>query len=259
MTMSETVSYDPPIEEHPDYSPDTPELEVGKAVEVLAYSGVRVIRNDDGDPIGNERYLSDDALEKYGRPYTNNNYIVREIDGFRVKVTHGLNGDGKWIPRDRIVGVDLRKTADLERRARNARRRQRLREERESQDLDVLMEEVVIPHARKKANEVWPGGTVDVDEIDWFWNPQLTNAAGKAYFGTAVPTRYASGRLAVGLAPAYYYQHGIDELLKVVRHELIHVWEAEHPNATKGMSHSRQFKQWIDDMDTHRHCKFWSK
>jgi hypothetical protein len=125
-------------------------------------------------------------------------------------------------------------------------------------DMDALMEEIVIPHARKWVNDVWPGGTVDVDSIDFFWNPQLTNSAGKAYKGSAVPESMASGYYAIGLAPDYYYQHGLDELLAVVRHELIHQWEYQHPDGGDG-GHGPKFKQWIDDMDTHRHCKLWSK
>lgn len=64
---------------------------------------------------------------------------------------------------------------------------------------------------------------------------------------------------AIGLAPGYYYQHGIDEMLAVVRHGLIHAWEYFHPDCHTGGSHGPKFKQWIDDMDTHRHCKHWSK
>lgn len=124
-------------------------------------------------------------------------------------------------------------------------------------DLETLMEEIVIPHARKWANDVWPGGTVDVDEIDWFWNPQLSNAAGMAYHGTAVPQRYADGYYAIGLAPLYYYKHGVDKLLEIVRHELIHQWQYMHSDAPKGGGHGRGFKQWVGDMDTHRHCKHW--
>lgn len=131
------------------------------------------------------------------------------------------------------------------------------RQRKENTDMDELMEETIIPHARKVANDVWPGGTVDVDEIDWFWNPQLRRSAGRCYAGTAVPKSYADSHLAVGLAPEYYYKHGIEALLKVVRHELIHCWEYNHPDCTGGMGHGPKFKQWIDDLDTHRHCKFW--
>jgi hypothetical protein len=128
---------------------------------------------------------------------------------------------------------------------------------KEETDIDVLLHDVVIPHARTKANDVWPGGTVDVDEINWFWNPQLSNAAGMAYHGSAVPQRYVDGRLAIGLAKEYYYKHGVEDLLEVVRHELIHIWQYEHPDAPNGHGHGPGFKQWMNDMDTHRHCNHW--
>lgn len=124
-------------------------------------------------------------------------------------------------------------------------------------DLDILMEEIVIPHAREKVNEVWPGGTVDVDNIDWFWNPQLSNSAGMAYHGTAVPERYSDAQHAIALAPEYYYKHGTEELLKVVRHELIHQWQYMHPDSPNGGGHGRGFKQWVDDMNTNRYCNHW--
>lgn len=127
---------------------------------------------------------------------------------------------------------------------------------KEEVDLDTLLNDVVIPHARSKCDEVWPGGTVDVDSISWFWNPQLSHCAGKAYYGNAVPKTYADGNLAIGLAPMYYYKHGVDELLELVRHELIHVWSYEHPDVSN-VGHGPKFKQWLGDMDTHRHCKHW--
>lgn len=258
--MSDTISYDPPLEQHPNYTPETPELEVGQAVEVLAYSGVRVIRDDDGDVVGNERYLSEKALENNDGPLINNNFIVREIDGFKVKVQFGLSGSEQWIPRDRIVGVDPEKTAEFEERLEARKRQQELREKRENQDLDVLMEEIIIPHARKKANEVWPGGTVDVDEISWFWNHHLRSCAGRAYWRGAEPSkRYDVSSPAIGLSPHYYYNHGIDEMLEVVRHELIHIWQYRHENGFSRGGHGKDFKQWLDDMDTERYCKHYSR
>lgn len=124
-------------------------------------------------------------------------------------------------------------------------------------DMDTLLEEVVIPHARDRAEDVWPGGTVDVDEICWFWNPQLSNSAGMAYRDSACPRRYVPDdyRLAIGLAKEYFYRHGVDELLEVVRHELIHIWQYEHEMGSGG--HGSDFRQWMDDLDTHRHCNHW--
>lgn len=128
---------------------------------------------------------------------------------------------------------------------------------REETDMDTLLNDVVIPHARQTATNVWPGGTVDVDEIKFFWNNHLTTCAGRAYRGAAIPRTYVEDeyRLAIALAPEYYYQHGVDELLEVVRHELIHIWQYEHEMGTGG--HGKDFKQWLDDANTHRHCKHW--
>lgn len=127
---------------------------------------------------------------------------------------------------------------------------------KEETDMEVLLNDVVIPHARRKCEEVWPGGTVDVDEISWFWNPQLTSCAGKAYWWGAEPSdRYDVSSPAIGLSPYSYYVHGIDELLKTVRHELIHVWQLKHENGFSKGGHGKDFKQWIPDMDTGRYCQ----
>lgn len=150
-----------------------------------------------------------------------------------------LNGDGDEVERERSDSY---------------KRRQ------EETDMSVVMDEIIIPHAKKWATEVWPGGTVDVDDISWFWNYHLTSCAGKAYWWGSEPNkRYDVSSPAIGLAPGYYYQHGLDEMLAVVRHELIHVWQKEHKMGKSDGGHGPDFKQWIDDMDTHRHCKLWSK
>lgn len=246
---NEVVRYDPQLQDHPCYVDTEVDFAVGDCVELLAYGGSRVVRDDDGNVIGQE---------KYNPSGTSAYYVVRDVDGFRVNVAWGdKNGSTRWVPRDRIIGTSVHQKAKFEyRREKNRREQERIAQRKET-DLDVLMEEVIKPHARKKVNEVWPGGTVDVDEISWFWNTRLSNCAGKAYWGTAVPQMAGGGHIAIGLAPGYYYQHGIEALLEVVRHELIHCWEYEHPDANGG--HGPKFKQWLDDMDTHRHCKNWSK
>lgn len=122
-------------------------------------------------------------------------------------------------------------------------------------DMDLLMEEIVVPHAEKKAHEVW-NGTVKVDDISWFWNHHLRSCAGRAYWRGAEPSkRYDVTSPAVGLSPDYYYAHGIDELLKTVRHELIHIWQYRHEMGKTSGGHGTDFKQWLDDMDTDRYCK----
>jgi hypothetical protein len=155
----------------------------------------------------------------------------------------------RWLDTDWVTDID-------EERRRSVERREAAVEKRKARDLDEVMA-VCKAHARTKCDEVWPGGTVDPDDITWFWNTRLRRSAGMAYHNSAVPN-HVDGDLAIGLAPDYYYQHGIEELLEVVRHELIHIHQYEHPDGGRG-GHGPKFRQWLDDMDTHRHCKHWSK
>ena len=122
--------------------------------------------------------------------------------------------------------------------------------------MDALLD-LVIEHARGRCAEVWPGGTVDVDDIHWFWNTRLSSSAGIAY-PRRNPKHGGEEHPAIGLAPDYYYQFGLDGLLKTVRHELIHQWQYEHPDGGYG-GHGPKFRQWVDDLDTTRHCQHWNK
>ena len=243
------VNYDPAPSAHPLATEEPVEIEAGDIVEVVRYEQTNEIKREHGARL----------FEKSEPMEDTKTYVVKEIDspGVLLESTFGLSTEPEWWLQDAIVGLDIREKAEREYKAEKRRRYRARVEERKQTDMDTLMEEIVIPHARKWVNEVWPGGSVDVDAIDWFWNPQLTNAAGMAYYGTAVPESMASGRYAIGLAPDYYYQKGIDQLLEIVRHELIHQWQYQHPDGKGG--HGPKFKQWMDDMDTHRHCKRWSK
>lgn len=126
------------------------------------------------------------------------------------------------------------------------------KERKENTDMDALLETEIIPHARERVADVWPGGTVDVDEIAFFWNPQLSTHWGMAYPKSAVPRRYVDDqyRLAIGFQPAHYYRSGIEKLKETCRHELIHIWQYEHPDGDDSGGHGPKFKQWADDMDT---------
>jgi len=125
---------------------------------------------------------------------------------------------------------------------------------RRQADMDAILD-LVIEHARRECAEVWPGGTVDPDEIHWFWNTRLSSSAGMAYSRIG---RQHGDRPAIGLAPDYYYQFGLEAVLRTARHELIHQWQFEHPDG--GISgHGPKFRQWIDDLDTTRHCQTWDK
>lgn len=245
--MGTTLRYNPPVTDHPGQGP-TPNFSEGDVVKIIRYNGTKSIRKN-GEYIGSEKYLTDDADD-----YTTTSYIVKEIDGYRVKVQFGLTDTIKWIPRDMVVGVDEQRKEELERRKEKRERQARLIEKRKEQDLGFVMDTVIKPHARKVVNDVWPGGTVDVDEISWFWNNQLYRCAARAYKGSAVPESMADGNLAIGLSPDYYYKHGITEILEIVRHELIHIWQFEHPDCQKS-GHGPKFKQWLDDINACRHCK----
>lgn len=252
--MTNAISYDPPIEDHPEYTPETPDFDVGDVVDVLAYNGLRVIRNDDGTVIGHEdTFKVFDSMES---PYLTY-FIVTEMNGVKVKGKFHATGDEKWIPRDMVVGLNPEKKAELLEQQKKREERRRVIERRKETDMDALMEDVIKPHARKIISDVW-NDTIDADEITWFWNPYLRTCAGRMYAGASVPkcANNTGRRLAVGLAEDYYYTHGIDEILRTVRHELIHVWQHAHPAGGK-IGHGPKFKQWLDDVDTDRYCKHW--
>lgn len=255
--MMNVLKYDPALEAHPAYNPDRPDVTEGDIIRILAYRGMRSIRFDGGI----ERYLTDSQLSSTDEDkLVDTGYLVHEVKPFKIRVGKGLSDGGTgWIPEQRVVDIDAERKEELLEMKRQQEEYRALVSKRKETDMDLLMEEVVIPHARRVCEDVWPGGTVDVDEIEWFWNPQLTNSAGMAYYGSAVPETLAGdAEYAIGLAPAYYYQHGVDELLEVVRHELIHQWQFQHPDGGRGI-HGPKFKQWVDDLNTSRHCKHWSK
>lgn len=82
---------------------------------------------------------------------------------------------------------------------------------------------------------------IDLDAISWEWNSRNTNTAGRAW------------AYKIQLTPAYLEKHGWNEFLKVIRHELIHVWESHAGNDRSG--HSAQFHDWLVRANTRRHCK----
>ena len=250
--MSQVIAYDPPIEQHPAYTEDRPtDISEGDAINILAYNGMQVIDHDDGTWM--ERLSDDYEGELIASRY------VSEVDGFKLEVKAFPSASlGEWIPKTRVHSRCYRKQAKWEKLRRDRRRRaRRIERRKEETNMDILLDDVVIPHARKKVGEVWPGGSVDVDRIEFFWNTRLRSSAGKAYYASGVPKRI-DARYAIGLAPAYYYQHGIEGLLKTVRHELIHQWQYQHPDGGRG-GHGPKFKQWVSDLDTTRYCKNWSK
>lgn len=105
-------------------------------------------------------------------------------------------------------------------------------------------------HAGEVCESVWPGGTVDPDAIEWTWNGRLRSTAGR--FRAHPDDRPPEVELAWG----YYREHGLAELLSTVRHELIHAWQYFHPDGGR-VGHGPTFTQWVEDLDTSRHCRRW--
>lgn len=138
-------------------------------------------------------------------------------------------------------------------------------ERRKQADRESLLE-LFERHAQAVCNEVWPGGTIDLDTIEIRWNNRLTNYAGRyyprGYRGTGDnPDKPAP---CIELAWNSYLTHGLAEVLDTLRHELIHAWQDFHPDADdpgrKPWSHhGPEFTQWVDDMNTARYCKHFSR
>lgn len=121
-------------------------------------------------------------------------------------------------------------------------------EKAESSDRESVLL-VAQTHADEVCQRVWPGGTVRPDELQWTWNNRLRSSAGRFCPNGDDPER-------IELAWEYYELHGMLELLDVVRHELIHAWQYNHPDVGRA-GHGQSFKQWVSDLDTSRHCKSW--
>lgn len=137
-------------------------------------------------------------------------------------------------------GTEVTVPDDVEHRVRNT-------------DMEKLLTEDVVTHAETWSQDVFDG-TVDVSKISFFWNPYLTDSAGMAY--SSVPNTLPGRGLGIGLSKDYYYARGRDELLRIVRHELIHIWQYI---SNGKMGHGKDFRQWVSDMNTDRHCRPWNR
>lgn len=250
MTRSYGISFDPSIDAHPMNQP-TPDFEVGDVVRILPYNGGRMIR-EDGETIGMERYLSDDANASEGPTWE-----VVEIDGIRWRGIFSPNNDpenGQWFPRDIVYAIDEETKREWEERREQRRQRLERVEARKNQDRDEVMQ-VCIAHARKVCTDVWPGGTVDPDEITWFWwKSSGSNTYGRCWEYARDSSAEHHGaeivdprKPAIGLNWSTYVNHGMDRMLQTVRHELVHAWQALHDNCNS-IDHSQTFKQWCPDM-----------
>lgn len=102
----------------------------------------------------------------------------------------------------------------------------------------------VLKHTQEYAehvNETIFDGAINIHKVSWTWNGRNTSTAGRAY-------RYGK----IELTPQYFDKHGWNEFIKVVRHELVHIWETQCAEDRSG--HDVQFHDWIVPANTRRHC-----
>jgi hypothetical protein len=260
MSGNYAIAFEPPIDAHPSNGP-TPAFEVGDVVRILPYNGVKVARAD-GEDVGEIRYLTDKVrTDPAKREAAKSAYEVVEVDGYRWRGTSSPledQGFDHWFPRDIVVSIDEDERAAFEakRAAKQAEQRNIARRAAQSQ-AEVM--ELCRAHARSTCAEVWPGGTVDPGELTWFWWSREGGHYGRCWkFAQDSSAEHHGatvvdpGQPAIGLNWSRYVQEGPESILKTVRHELIHAWQALHPDNT-GMNHHRSFKQWCPDMDLPKH------
>lgn len=152
-----------------------------------------------------------------------------------------------WLPFTDIHSLD---TEEMNRRE----IRRSIREKRGQADMDALLD-LCKRHAEQVASEVWPSGTVPVEEITFAWNNQFSWLGGRY----TRRTDWKNNGPKIELAPDLYRNRGLDYLLSVVRHELIHAWQDYHPDGHPEDTHDhhgRDFYQWVDELETHRHCSY---
>lgn len=185
---------------------------------------------------------TEEELEAFRKQMKNKSMKPHVSRRIKNEIKSHVENDGSSDTSKNRTAEDI--SDDICRRVRNS-------------DLDRIMEQEVKPHAQEWVQRVWDTDTVNLDIVSFFWNPQLTDSAGTAYKHGTVPRTMTSGPYAIGLAPDYYYEHGLSELLETVRHELIHIWQYMQPRTKSG--HGPSFKQWVTDMNTHRHCQHWNR
>lgn len=170
-------------------------------------------------------------------------YTVDVVSKHRV-FAEDVFGNYGWIPHTVVEGLNTE-------RMRARRIAAEARAKREQADMDALLA-LCKRHAEHVANDVWPEDAVPVSEIDFEWNSQFSWLGGRY-----TPNDMRGGSI-IELSPGLYYTHGLAELLEIVRHELIHAWQDYHPAGNPPDTHKhhgRDFRQWLDDMNTSRHCK----
>lgn len=99
-------------------------------------------------------------------------------------------------------------------------------------------------HAADVATEHFP--EVPVTAITWEISTRMQRSAGKAIY------RSKTEEITIRLSWDVYKAYGWEQFARVVRHELIHAWQYfEYEKA----GHGPTFRQWIEPLDTDRHCE----
>ncbi|MFC6906553.1 SprT-like domain-containing protein [Halalkalicoccus tibetensis] len=99
-------------------------------------------------------------------------------------------------------------------------------------------------HAAAVGAEHFP--LVPVEEIEWEVSTRMKRSA-----GIAVYDRDAE-QVTIRLSWDAYEAYGWEEFARTVRHELIHAWQYYERGTA---DHGPTFRQWLDPLDTDRHCE----
>lgn len=103
-------------------------------------------------------------------------------------------------------------------------------------------------HALEVAQEHFP--ELPVEDITWQTSTRMKASAGKAIYRPDGDSD--DDEVIVRLSWNAYQQYGWEKFARVVRHELIHVWQY-HTHGKGG--HGWTFEQWVEALDTDRTCE----
>jgi SprT-like protein len=104
--------------------------------------------------------------------------------------------------------------------------------------------ERAVAHATVVAAEHFPA--LPVEAITWETSTRTERSAGEAIYNRQ------REEIMIRLSWDAYQEWGWEQFARTVRHELIHAWQYhERGNADHGWT----FWQWIDSLDTDRHCE----
>jgi SprT-like protein len=99
-------------------------------------------------------------------------------------------------------------------------------------------------HAADVAGEHFP--ELPVERITWETSTRLQRSAGMAIY------EHQSKEITIRLSWDAYKVYGWEQFARVVRHELIHVWQyCKYGEA----GHGSTFCQWTEALETDRHCE----